>query len=134
MTSWSYARYVNADSRWEHTVAYSPSFIDSGGSAFLYSTNLRLELPVWNCPSPDSGLTRLPVEASFTAAATGLPGSERNPVVPPVCGGRWSSSRRATAVVGAPRLVSSETNPTRPEWTEYTVVPQSTFHTSVIRF
>ena len=31
-------------------------------------------------------------------------------------------------------LVSSETNPTRPEWTEYTVVPQSTFHTSVIRF
>ena len=49
-------------------------------------------------------------------------------------GERWSSSRRATAVVGAPRLVSSETNPTRPEWTEYTVVPQSTFHTSVIRF
>ena len=30
----------------EHTVAYSPSFIDSGGRAFLYSTNLRLELPV----------------------------------------------------------------------------------------
>ncbi len=30
----------------EHTVAYSPSFIDSGGSAFLYSTNLRLQLPI----------------------------------------------------------------------------------------
>ena len=36
--------------------------------------------------------------------------------------------------VGAPRLVSSETNPPRPEWTEHAVVPQSTFHTSVIRF
>ena len=29
----------------EHTIAYSPNFIDSDGSAFLYSTNLRVELP-----------------------------------------------------------------------------------------
>ena len=29
----------------EHTVAYSPNFIDSNGNAFLYSTNLRVELP-----------------------------------------------------------------------------------------
>ena len=29
----------------EHTVAYSPQFIDTDGSAFLYSTNLRMEFP-----------------------------------------------------------------------------------------
>ena len=29
----------------EHTVAYSPNFIDSDGNAFLISTNLRVELP-----------------------------------------------------------------------------------------
>ena len=29
----------------EHTVAYSPNFIDTDGSAFLYSTNLRMEFP-----------------------------------------------------------------------------------------
>ena len=29
----------------EHTVAYSPNFIATGGRAFLYSTNLRLEFP-----------------------------------------------------------------------------------------
>ena len=29
----------------EHTVAYSPNFIDSDGKAFLYSANLRVELP-----------------------------------------------------------------------------------------
>ena len=29
----------------EHTVAYSPNFIDSNGNAFLYSANLRVELP-----------------------------------------------------------------------------------------
>ena len=29
----------------EHTVAYSPNFIDTAGSAFLYSTNLRMEFP-----------------------------------------------------------------------------------------
>ena len=29
----------------EHTVAYIPTFIDTDGRAFLYSTNLRLELP-----------------------------------------------------------------------------------------
>ena len=29
----------------EHTVAYSPNFIDSDGNAFLFSTNLRVELP-----------------------------------------------------------------------------------------
>ena len=29
----------------EHTVAYSPNFIDSDGSAFLFSTNLRVGLP-----------------------------------------------------------------------------------------
>ena len=29
----------------EHTVAYSPNFIDSNGNAFLYSSNLRVELP-----------------------------------------------------------------------------------------
>ena len=27
----------------EHTVAYSPKFLDTGGRAFLYSTNLRME-------------------------------------------------------------------------------------------
>ena len=30
----------------EHTVAYSPNFIDSNGHAFLYSANMRVELPV----------------------------------------------------------------------------------------
>ena len=29
----------------EHTIAYSPNFIDSDGNAFLYSANLRVELP-----------------------------------------------------------------------------------------
>ena len=29
----------------EHTVAYSPKFLDTGGRAFLYSTNLRMEFP-----------------------------------------------------------------------------------------
>ena len=29
----------------EHTVAYSRGFIDNGGRVFLYSTNLRLEIP-----------------------------------------------------------------------------------------
>ena len=84
----------------------------------------------------DSGLCRVPggEGSGEKSDRSALQDAVANPVVPPVCGGRWSSSRRATAVVGASRLVSSETNPTRPEWTEYTVVPQSTFHTSVIRF
>ena len=29
----------------EHTIAYSPNFIDSDGNVFLYSANLRAELP-----------------------------------------------------------------------------------------
>ena len=29
----------------EHTIAYSPNFIDSDGNSFLYSANLRVELP-----------------------------------------------------------------------------------------
>ena len=29
----------------EHTIAYSPNFIDSDGNVFLYSANLRVELP-----------------------------------------------------------------------------------------
>ena len=43
----------------EHTVAYSPNFIDSDGNAFFYNTNLRLELPA-------------PMLAPYATAGVGL--------------------------------------------------------------
>ena len=43
----------------EHTMAYSPNFIDSDGNAFFYSTNLRVELPA-------------PVLAPYATAGVGL--------------------------------------------------------------
>ena len=59
----------------EHTVAYSPKFLDTGGRAFLYSTNLRMEFRTGRF-RPYATL----VGASFMAAATGLPASDRNTV------------------------------------------------------
>ena len=35
----------------EHTVAYSPKFLDTGGRAFLYSTNLRMEFSTGSIPA-----------------------------------------------------------------------------------
>jgi opacity protein-like surface antigen len=35
----------NAPLGFEHTIAFSPNFVDTDASAFIYSTNLRVELP-----------------------------------------------------------------------------------------
>ena len=88
----------------EHTVAYSPSFIDSGGSAFLYSTNLRLELPRSALPRAGLGwLGESPPRRSHRLS----PGGESRPP-----GASWSSTaspdRRPAP---SPRGARPETRP-----------------------
>ena len=61
----------------EHTVAYSPNFIDSDGNGL----SLQYESAGWNCPHPYSGLTRQPVGVSFVREAAGLPASGRSSVL-----------------------------------------------------